>query len=104
MSVFIDGSKKSTYLQILCVLNVCESVDVCLFVYVCRSLCVCVCVCARSCACVRVCIACANTVKAGGNQIGYDLGWQVLRAIVITPVSVNHISLCAHYLSDGLGL
>ena len=44
------------------------------------------------CVCARV--LCANMVKAGGNQIGYDLGWQVLRAIVITPVSVNHISLC----------
>lgn len=28
----------------------------------------------------------ANTVKAGGNQIGRDLCWQVLRTIVITPV------------------
>lgn len=43
--------------------------------------------------CVYVCVLRANTVIAGGNQIGYDLGWQVLRAIVITPVSVNHISL-----------
>lgn len=48
-----------------------------------------------------MCLLCANMVKAGGNQIGYDLGWQVLRAIVITPVSVNHISL-THYLPDGL--
>ena len=64
----------------------------CLCMY--AGACVCVCVCVRACTCVRVCIACANTVKAGGNQIGYDLGWQVLRAIVITPVSVNHISLC----------
>lgn len=44
--------------------------------------------------CVSVCVFGANIVIAGGNQIGYDLGWQVLRAIVITPVSVNHISLC----------
>lgn len=43
---------------------------------------------------ICVCELCANIVKAGGNQIGYDLGWQVFRAIVITPVSVNHISLC----------
>lgn len=60
----------------------CASVRLCLFVHACRSLCVC------------VCAPCANVVKAGGNQIGYDLGWQVLRAIVITPVSVNHIFLC----------
>lgn len=40
-----------------------------------------------------VCVLCANAVIAGGNQIGCDLGWQVLRAVVITPVSVNHISL-----------
>lgn len=39
-------------------------------------------------------VLCANMVIAGGNQIGCDLGWQVLRAIVITPVSVNHISPC----------
>lgn len=51
-------------------------------------------VCARMQELVCVCVLCANMVKAGGNQIGYDLGWEVLRAIVITPVSVNHISLC----------
>lgn len=45
--------------------------------------------------CVYVRCVCANMVKAGGNQIGCDLGWQVLRAIVITPVGVNHILLCA---------
>lgn len=56
----------------------------------------CVSVCAYTLVCAHVCVyvRCANTVKAGGNQIGYDLGWHVLRAIVITPVSVNHISLC----------
>ncbi len=43
---------------------------------------------------VCVCVPCANVVKASGNQIGSDLGWQVLRAIVITPVSANHILLC----------
>lgn len=86
VSVFIDGSEKSTYLQILCVFNVCECVCLCLFVHVCRGFCVHVCVCVRA--------PCANMVKVGGNQIGYDLGWQVLRAIVITPVWVNHISLC----------
>lgn len=48
------------------------------------------------CVSVSVCVSvlCANMVKASGNQIGYNLCWQVLRAIVITPVSVNHISLC----------
>lgn len=81
MSVFIDGCEKSTYL-ILCVFNVCE-----------RAL-VLVCACMQELVCVCVCAPCANVVKAGGNQIGYDLGWQVLRAIVITPVSVNHIFLC----------
>ena len=44
--------------------------------------------------CACVCVLGTNMVKVGGNQIGCDLGWQVLRAIVITPVSVNHISLC----------
>lgn len=50
----------------------------------------CMCVCVG----VYVCALCANAVIAGGNQIGYDLSWLALRAIVITPVSVNHISLC----------
>lgn len=65
----------------MCVsLHVCARL--CLFVHAYKPMCVC------------MCVLCTNMVKAGGNQIGYDLGWQVLRAIVITPVSVNHISLC----------
>lgn len=64
------------------------------------ALCVCVCACAYlfmyagAFLCVYMSGVCANMVKAGGNQIGCDLGWQVLRAIVITPVGVNHIPLC----------
>lgn len=62
----------------MCAFNVCECVR--LFSNACNVL--------------GVCVLGANMVKAGGNQIGYDPGWQVLQAIVITPVSVNHISDC----------
>lgn len=58
-----------------------------------RSSCLRVCTLAQ--AGLHVCATlCANVVIAGGNQIGYDLGWRVLRAIVITPVSFNHIFPC----------
>lgn len=72
-----------------CVYSMCASVYAC--AYLCMYAGAFVCVCQR---CVCACPPCANMVKVGGNQIGYDLGWQVLRAIVITPVWVNHISLC----------
>lgn len=73
----------------MCVFNVCLCVCMRLFVHVCRSLWARffgVCGFVRMCVCVAVCTPCANVVKAGGNPIGYDLCWQVLRAIVITPV------------------
>lgn len=90
VSVFIDGSKKSIYLQI-CVYSMC--VCVCMHALICARMqelvgpflqSVCLCACVYACVCVHT--PCANVVKAGGNPIGYDLCWQVLRAIVITPV------------------
>lgn len=70
MSLFIDGGENSANAQVLCV-------HACTFVltFTCMQD-----------LCVYVCQTVANAFKAGHNRIGNDLGWQGLRAILITPV------------------